>query len=66
MAREGGAVIVVSSEVEELIAVCDRVMVLAQGRLVGEVSRGPELTTSNLLHAAFHFSDGGVTQDAIA
>ena len=65
MAGEGRAVIVVSSEIEELIAICDRVMVLAQGHHVTTIARGPELNTTNLLRAAFHFKDQPI-QDAAA
>lgn len=38
-AEDGTSVIVVSSDYEELAAVCDRVLVLAGGRIVAEVER---------------------------
>jgi ribose transport system ATP-binding protein len=37
--RNGAAVLVVSSEFEELEALCDRVLILRQGRIFGEVDR---------------------------
>jgi ABC-type sugar transport system ATPase subunit len=48
LASKGIAVIVVSSEFEELVLVCDRVMILRAGRICGEVT-GDELTLQNLL-----------------
>ncbi|HHT08664.1 MAG TPA: ATP-binding cassette domain-containing protein [Clostridiales bacterium] len=37
MAKEGDAVIMVSSEMPELLGVCDRILVMSGGRLAGEV-----------------------------
>jgi ABC-type uncharacterized transport system ATPase subunit len=39
-ADDGVAVVLVSSELDELLAVCDRIVVAFRGRLVGEVVRG--------------------------
>ena len=39
MARNGCAVLFISSEMEELIGVCDRIMVMCDGAVTGEVSR---------------------------
>jgi ribose transport system ATP-binding protein len=44
---EGTAVLVVSSDYEELAGVCDRVLILRSGRIVSEVS-GSDLTDKNL------------------
>jgi simple sugar transport system ATP-binding protein len=41
MTRRGVAVIVISSDLDELIDVCDRVAVLDAGRIVGIVDIGP-------------------------
>ena len=38
MAKEGDAVIMVSSEMPELLGVCDRILVMSGGRLAGEVN----------------------------
>jgi ribose transport system ATP-binding protein len=43
----GATALVVSSDFEELPRVCDRVLVLNQGRIVGEIS-GDELTEDNI------------------
>ncbi|MFF1510978.1 multiple monosaccharide ABC transporter ATP-binding protein [Streptomyces sp. NPDC058326] len=39
LAAEGKAVIVISSELPELLGMCDRIYTMAAGRLTGEVSR---------------------------
>ena len=37
MAQRGAAIIVVSSEMEELIGMCDRIYVMSEGRITGEL-----------------------------
>ncbi|GHU25908.1 putative ribose/galactose/methyl galactoside import ATP-binding protein 2 [Betaproteobacteria bacterium] len=39
LAQEGKAVLMISSEMEELIGVCDRIYVMAKGRITGELAR---------------------------
>ena len=39
MAKNGKAILFVSSEMEELMGTCDRIMVMRQGRLVGDIPR---------------------------
>ena len=39
LADEGHAIIMVSSEFEELIGVADRIVVMSEGKLVGEVAK---------------------------
>ena len=39
LAKEGSAVLFISSEMEELIGVCDRIMVMCNGSLTGELER---------------------------
>jgi len=39
MAREGCAILFISSEMEELIGVCDRIMVMSNGAISGELTR---------------------------
>lgn len=36
MAEEGNSVLVFSSEMEELLGICDRIFVLCKGRIAGE------------------------------
>ncbi len=38
-ARKGNGIIMVSSEMPELIGMCDRIYVLHEGRLTGELRR---------------------------
>ena len=50
-AAAGNGVIVVSSEMPELIGLCDRILVLHEGRLAGEVA-GEAATEEALIHLA--------------
>lgn len=50
-ARQGAAVLVASSETKELAQLCDRVLVLADGVVAGQLS-GAELTETQILHAS--------------
>ncbi|MCU0283401.1 MAG: ABC transporter ATP-binding protein, partial [Candidatus Nanopelagicales bacterium] len=47
LADEGKGVLVISSELPELIGICDRIYALCEGRITGEVSR--EDATQELL-----------------
>lgn len=47
--QEGMAVVLVSSDWEELISLSDRVLVMAEGCFVGEL-KGGEITQENMLH----------------
>ena len=38
LAAKGKAIILVSSELPELLCVCDRIYVMAEGRITGELS----------------------------
>jgi ABC-type sugar transport system ATPase subunit len=51
MAREGCAILFISSEMEELIGVCDRIMVMCSGAITGELERG-RFTQEGLLTLA--------------
>jgi ribose transport system ATP-binding protein len=50
-AGAGNGVIIVSSEMPELIGLCDRIIVLHEGRLAGEVS-GEGATEQGLIQLA--------------
>ena len=52
LAAEGVAVIVISSEAEELPELCDRVLVMAEGRVVKELA-GAEMTRANIVQASY-------------
>jgi ribose transport system ATP-binding protein len=51
LCREGLGIILTSSELPELITVCDRIVVLAEGRLTAEIS-GSEATEQKIMEAA--------------
>ncbi|MFN7051672.1 MAG: D-xylose ABC transporter ATP-binding protein, partial [Gemmobacter sp.] len=50
-ARAGGTIIMVSSETDEILGMADRVIVLRDGRMAGELPRA-ELSAERLLHLA--------------
>lgn len=52
LAGRGAAVLVVSSDNEELVALCDRVVVMAEGHVVGELV-GDQITTKAILALSF-------------
>lgn len=52
LAREGKAIVFVSSELAELMAVCDRIIVMSAGEVRGEFLPG-EWTQEKITHAAF-------------
>lgn len=51
LCREGLGIIVTSSELPELLTVCDRILVLCEGRLTGQFSRS-EATEQRIMEAA--------------
>jgi ribose transport system ATP-binding protein len=51
LAEAGAAVVMISSEMPELIGLCDRIVVLHEGRVAGEVS-GQEMNEENIMHLA--------------
>jgi len=52
LSAEGMAVLVISSEPEELPDMCDRALVMAEGRIVGELA-GEELTRQRIITASY-------------
>jgi ribose transport system ATP-binding protein len=51
LATRGVGVVVISSELPELIGVCDRVLVVREGRIAGEVS-GADMTEDRIIYLA--------------
>ena len=49
LAAEGVAIILVSSELEEFEALCDRVVLLRDGQMIGEI-RGEQISKDTILH----------------
>jgi ribose transport system ATP-binding protein len=52
LAREGMAVLVISSEPEELPDLCDRALIMAEGAIVGELA-GDALTRQRIIAASY-------------
>jgi ABC-type sugar transport system ATPase subunit len=52
LARTGIAVLLISSEIEEVLGLCDRILVMRNGRLVDEFD-GASANKNAVLHAAF-------------
>jgi ribose transport system ATP-binding protein len=59
LAEKGKSIVLVSSDWEELIALCDRMLVMAEGRITGELS-GAEITQERIMHLSSiaHVSQG--------
>jgi ribose transport system ATP-binding protein len=57
LATDGVAILMISSDLEEVLGMSDRVLVLHQGRLAGELGRG-ELSEESVMHLA---TGGGTT-----
>jgi len=51
LCRDGLGILVTSSELPELLTLCDRILVLCEGRLTGELSRG-EATEQRIMELA--------------
>ncbi len=51
LARSGVGVVVISSELPELIGICDRVLVVREGRIAGEVA-GDDMTEDRIMYLA--------------
>lgn len=52
LAARGTAVLAISSDNEELVALCDRVVVMTEGRVTGELS-GAAITVDHIVHRSF-------------
>ena len=51
LAVQGCAILLISSELPELLALCDRVLVMSEGRLTADLARG-EATQESIMQAA--------------
>ena len=51
LAREGKVIIFVSSELPELIGMCDRIIVMHEGKISGEVTGG-EMNQKSIMYLA--------------
>jgi ABC-type sugar transport system ATPase subunit len=57
LARNGVGVIVISSDVEELAVLADRIVVMREGRVVGELI-GDEITEARIVEMSYHDAVG--------
>lgn len=55
LAKQGKSIIMISSEMSELIGMSDRILVMCNGKLTGEVS-GEEATQENIMSLATQFN----------
>jgi len=53
LAKSGIGIILISSELPEIIGMCDRVLVMREGRITGELS-GSSITEENIMQLAAH------------
>ena len=51
LAQQGYAIIMISSEMPEILGMCDRIVVMCEGRVTGELLRG-EATQEKILELA--------------
>lgn len=56
LADNGTSVIAISSDVDEIAELCDRVIVMNEGHLVGEL-KGDEIRPENIIALSFHRKD---------
>jgi ABC-type sugar transport system ATPase subunit len=61
LAAGGVGAIVISSEVEELPGLCDRVLVMVEGRVAGELT-GREITKEAILQLSYAHGQGARTE----
>ena len=59
LAKQGKAIIMVSSEMPEILGMSDRVVVMCEGQMVGEVSR-KDATQEKIMELATRFADEAV------
>jgi ribose transport system ATP-binding protein len=52
LAADGGGVLFISSEIEELLAMCDRIQVMSRGEIVGNFDRAA-FDKERILRSAF-------------
>lgn len=63
LARAGVGIIVISSDVEELAILADRVLVMREGRLTGELT-GANITEARIIELSYDDADSGRGEQA--
>ncbi|MBQ1871124.1 MAG: sugar ABC transporter ATP-binding protein [Lachnospiraceae bacterium] len=56
LATEGKAIIMISSEMPELIGMSDRIYVMCEGRITGEIDKREDMTQENIMKYATAFN----------
>src|ERR671921_1433980 len=62
LAKEGKAILLISSELEEVLSMSDRIVVMREGRITGEFERG-EATQEDVMTAATGGTEQEVSED---
>src|SRR5271166_4451378 len=65
MAKQGIAVIVISSELPEILAVSDRIITMREGRVTGEIARGDATQEILMSMMTFHERAGEARADGL-
>ena len=64
LVERGAGVLLISSEIEELIGMCDRILVMGRGRIVDAIDR-PEFDCERILRAALESGGEPMRQEAV-
>ncbi len=59
LARQGMAIVMISSELPEIVGVADRVLVMRESRIAGEIKSSPDHPIQQ--EAIMHFSTGSAS-----
>ena len=57
LAKQGKGIIMISSELPEVLGMSDRILVLKEGELMGEVANGPGVTQEKLMAMAIGIAE---------
>ena len=49
MRKQGKSIIMISEELMELIGMCDRILIMKDGQINGELMRSPDLDENSLI-----------------
>lgn len=52
LAKQGKAILMISSELPEVLSMSDRILVMAHGRITGEITNGPDVTQQQIMEMA--------------
>lgn len=52
LAREGRGILMISSELPEILRMSDRILVMREGRITGTITNGPEVTQQDVMRLA--------------